>query len=68
MFRFPANVRAAALTRAFTPATFVRRTQGYQGTIQRSYSSAHEEETYEAFNDRYAQFFENVDDSFELQR
>lgn len=34
----------------------------------RSYSSAHEEESYEAFTERYSKFFESVEDSFELQR
>ncbi|KAL7004917.1 AAA ATPase afg3 [Cystobasidiomycetes sp. EMM_F5] len=34
----------------------------------RAYSSGHEEESYEAFTERYAKFFESVEDTFELQR
>ncbi|KAH8927550.1 COX5A-domain-containing protein [Atractiella rhizophila] len=34
----------------------------------RSYSAAHAEESFEAFNARYAQFFSTVTDVFELQR
>ncbi|RKP34854.1 cytochrome c oxidase, subunit VA/VI, partial [Dimargaris cristalligena] len=30
--------------------------------------SAHEEESFEAFNERYVKFFEGVDEQFELQR
>ncbi|KAJ1678607.1 Cytochrome c oxidase subunit 6 [Spiromyces aspiralis] len=41
------------------PQTFVAR---------RWYSDEHPEETYEQFTNRYVQFFENVDDQFELQR
>ncbi|KAL1921164.1 uncharacterized protein VTP21DRAFT_10880 [Calcarisporiella thermophila] len=35
---------------------------------RRTYSAAHEEESYEDFNARYVKFFEGVDDQFELQR
>ncbi|CAH1759231.1 2805_t:CDS:2 [Entrophospora sp. SA101] len=34
----------------------------------RFYSSAHENESFEEFSDRYIKFFEGVDDRFELQR
>lgn len=38
------------------------------GITQRFYSSAHESESFEAFNERYRKFFDGVDDLFELQR
>ncbi|KAK9893379.1 COX5A-domain-containing protein [Cystobasidium minutum MCA 4210] len=34
----------------------------------RLYSSGHEEESYEQFTERYAKFFDSVEDTFELQR
>ncbi|CAG8465164.1 4201_t:CDS:2 [Ambispora gerdemannii] len=34
----------------------------------RSYSSGHEDESFEAFTERYVKLFEGVDDLFELQR
>lgn len=34
----------------------------------RPYSTAHEEESYEAFTERYSKFFDSVEDTFELQR
>merc|ERR1711939_655217 len=34
----------------------------------RLYSSAHDEESYEQFTERYAKFFDSVEDTFELQR
>jgi cytochrome c oxidase subunit 6, mitochondrial len=34
----------------------------------RLYSSEHDSETYEQFNERYVKFFEGVEDQFEAQR
>ncbi|KAI8144409.1 cytochrome c oxidase subunit VA-domain-containing protein [Fennellomyces sp. T-0311] len=34
----------------------------------RAYSSAHEEESFESFTERYVKFFDGVEDLFELQR
>ncbi|KAI9255206.1 cytochrome c oxidase, subunit VA/VI [Phascolomyces articulosus] len=34
----------------------------------RMYSSAHEEESFESFTERYVKFFDGVEDLFELQR
>ena len=36
--------------------------------VKRSYSSAHEEESFEDFTKRYVAFFDQVEDLFELQR
>ncbi|KAL1918027.1 uncharacterized protein VTP21DRAFT_3293 [Calcarisporiella thermophila] len=36
--------------------------------VRRSYSSAHEEESFEDFTTRYVKFFDGIDDQFELQR
>ncbi|RUP42832.1 flavo protein-like protein [Jimgerdemannia flammicorona] len=55
--------RATATSRA--PAA---RTAVAYGMTKRAYSSTHEEESFEAFTDRYVKFFEEVDDLFELQR
>ncbi|KAL1936537.1 hypothetical protein VTP01DRAFT_671 [Rhizomucor pusillus] len=35
---------------------------------KRFYSAGHEDESFEAFTERYVKFFDNVDDLFELQR
>lgn len=34
----------------------------------RFYSSSHEDESFESFNERYVKFFDGVEDLFELQR
>ncbi|CAJ0769843.1 20373_t:CDS:1, partial [Entrophospora sp. SA101] len=36
--------------------------------INRFYSSGHEDESFDAFTERYIKFFDGVDDRFELQR
>ncbi|KAF3932983.1 hypothetical protein ABW20_dc0103919 [Dactylellina cionopaga] len=51
--------RAAVITRYAAPSSFAS---------VRSYSSAHDEETFEEFTARYEKEFENVQDVFELQR
>ncbi|KAJ1981739.1 Cytochrome c oxidase subunit 6 [Dimargaris verticillata] len=68
MLRVPASFRVAAASRAVTSAVFARHTPVLQGGLRRAYSSAHEEESFEAFNERYAKFFDGVDEVFELQR
>ncbi|KAI8876983.1 COX5A-domain-containing protein [Backusella circina FSU 941] len=35
---------------------------------QRMYSSAHEDESFESYTERYVKFFDGVEDLFELQR
>jgi len=37
-------------------------------SAQRAYSAGHAEESYPVFNERYTQFFDGVEDLFELQR
>lgn len=41
---------------------------GIVAVSKRFYSAGHEDESFEAFTERYVKFFDNVDDLFELQR
>ncbi|KAG2218476.1 hypothetical protein INT45_011657 [Circinella minor] len=47
-------------------APIARRATMVMGT--RMYSSAHEDESFESFTERYVKFFDGVEDLFELQR
>ncbi|GAA97185.1 uncharacterized protein L969DRAFT_84390 [Mixia osmundae IAM 14324] len=62
MFRSAVRPSTSALARQarFSPAAIARGA--------RHYSEHAEEESYEAFNARYAKFFTQVEDVFELQR
>ncbi|KAJ1922911.1 Cytochrome c oxidase subunit 6 [Tieghemiomyces parasiticus] len=60
--------RVAAVSRAAQAARIARPAPLASSTFVRAYSSAHDEESFEAFTERYIKFFDGVDEVFELQR
>ena len=59
------RVLASVLRAHPTPILPTRR---FSPALVRWASSAHSEETFESFNQRYQTFFQSVEDVFELQR
>ncbi|KAG0323592.1 Cytochrome c oxidase subunit 6 [Dissophora globulifera] len=65
MTRFVAFARPLA---AATRAQLVRPALATRAAVQIRHYSEHQEESFEDFTARFVQFFDNVDDIFELQR
>lgn len=63
-------LRPASRLSALKPSTSRIATPSSLISFQRAYSGGHDaaEESFSAFNERYTQFFEGVQDLFELQR
>ncbi|KAI8384571.1 cytochrome c oxidase subunit VA-domain-containing protein [Radiomyces spectabilis] len=62
----------AAFTGVVSRATVARSAVAVRpvamGVSKRFYSAGHEDESFEAFTERYVKFFDGVEDLFELQR
>ncbi|KAJ1924942.1 Cytochrome c oxidase subunit 6 [Tieghemiomyces parasiticus] len=68
MFHLIPAFRVAAVSRAAQAARIARPAPLASSAFVRAYSSAHDEESFEAFTERYIKFFDGVDEVFELQR